>query len=538
MTNPVQLNVVSAPVDSGRRGSASGLTQLAQTLGQIAPIVDTVYTKIHTDYKERGEREGQQAAMSQQGQAFADAVREGKLEKTQNPFFIQSYNREASSISGRKALTDLQVQSQTWEERSDPKAFQKRWAEEANTVAQGFKSKDQFAGFEPVLKEVSSQVLNQQTAESVHRIVQQRDNNTQLLISQQIQDITAPAGMEDPQAVLDSLKDLRESYVGTGGSDEDWDKLVIAGVQAAAYGSTDAEILDVLKAGENPLYNKTGVAEQIETDRFRIEQAKERQSQVRAQQMRDQATLEGLEATDKLYAQFGDSVLTGTLDLDAARAWMTKEGINSRAQAAAFSQAQGAAADFQSLGKMKATSGTVGVDAVKLYNRARTDGYTKRLENEILAKVSDGTMSSDEGQQIMGTAYSKTESEDSKAAAAAKKNRDATQRNIESVSGLRSEATAMAKNLFYELDAQLTGANAEFLSAHGISESADMEALFGAYVTRQLQAGASIDRVIGGMDEMYQQWLTKAPEWTTPVRSKPAPAPAPASPAKASKGAS
>lgn len=523
MAQPPRLNVVATPVDSGRSVTQSGASQLADTLGQISPIVTGIYTKIHEDYKAKGERKGQLAAMNNAGRAFGDAVREGKLEKTQNPFFIEAYNKESASITGRGKLNELMVQSQTWEERGDPQAFQKRWAEEANTVAQAFSGKDQFAGFEPVLREVSSQVINQQTAESVRRIVQERDNNTQLLISQRIQDITAPAGMENPDDILSSLEDLKANYIGTGGSSEDWDKLTIAGVQAAAYGSTDSEILDVLKAGKDPLYNKTGVAEQIETDRFRIDQAKERQSGLRAQEMRDKANLEGMEAGEKLFAQFGDSILTGQLDTEAARQWMTTQGINPRAQAAAFSQAQSAGADFQSLSKMKTTSGTEGVDAVKLYNRARTSGYSKRLENEILGKVAAGTMTPDEGQSIMGTAYSKTESEEADAERKAKTNRDQTQRNIEGVSGLRTEASQMAKNLFYELDANQTGANDEFLSAHGITAPEDLEAFFGAYVTRQLQAGASIELIIGGMDQMYQQWLTTAPTWTTPLRQQPKP---------------
>lgn len=409
-TAPQPIVVRAAPV-AGRAVAATNnsAVQLAQQLSGFNTQAQETILRVGERERERQEGRAARDALLAQGAALGDAVRDGTIEATQNPWYITAYNQEAAAISARRDLTSLQTQALQWEERNDPEAFQRRWAEESGAIIQGFSSADQFAGAEPVLREISSQVINANVARNVNRIENERTNNVSSLLAARISSInTENAGNASPEAVFSGIDDLRQNWFDTGGSQAEWDSMVASAVTTAAYGSRDSDLLDVLRferGDAGSIYNQAGVADAVENDRFRIQSAADAAATARYSARLNEIRAEGQAATDAAYQSFGDSILTGDVNVEQFTSTLRQQGFSARAVSDAFDAIQRTIADVDALQTAQLEGGDTGAQVLSLFTRAQTQGYSQELEEEVANRILAGEMTSRDGVSFMRAAF-------------------------------------------------------------------------------------------------------------------------------------
>lgn len=225
--------------------------QLAEALARVSPEAQATMQGIAKTRADRAREQAKRDALQASGAGLADAVREGKLKPTQNPWYIQAYNREAAAIRAQDTLQKLQTDSSSWEEANDPQAFAARWRAEVGELAKGYEGPDMAAGFTAAEAAVSSQVLQVNVARNTQRIQAERTQNLGALAVDAIQGaLRTRGGAITPNEAWEALLPARQQWFATGGDAEGWNKLVIQSVTSAAYGAKDRTLLDLLKAPE------------------------------------------------------------------------------------------------------------------------------------------------------------------------------------------------------------------------------------------------------------------------------------------------
>ena len=223
--------------------------RLADSLSQFNAEARQTMQNVATQRAEKARAEAKKAAIEASGAELADAVREGKIRKSQNPWFVEAYNREAAAIRANDLLQNLQVESATWDEKDDPSAFAGRWRAEVGSLMENFSGKDQVAGFSAAA--VSSQVLQSNATRNAARIESERVDNLAALTSSALgQAYTESGGRLSANQIVATLAPTREQWFATGGDEEGYRKMVIGAVTTAAYEAGNPDLLDILKSRE------------------------------------------------------------------------------------------------------------------------------------------------------------------------------------------------------------------------------------------------------------------------------------------------
>lgn len=359
--NPTGREMVQLGVSArytGDRASApttNHALQLADSLQSINPQLQQVLVRYGGQLVERQKQKARADALLTSGERFAEAVRSGKLEKTQNPFYIQAYNQEAGQMRARSWLAEMQTQATTWDERNDPVAFQQRWNQQVGQIAEQFKDNtDEMAGFRAEEAQVTQQTIAANTAQNVDRIEKERASNLSAMVSQRIAALKqANGGKVSPEQVNSDLAYLREQVLKTGGTQEEWDRILQSGVTTAAYAQSDPSLLEALKVkGDGQViaaYDRPGVADAVEADRYRIQQSAEDAARARVNQRAAEVATEGDAAVDKLFETFGADINSGHIDPGKLTEAMRKDGVSERAISYALNNIQRTIADSASL---------------------------------------------------------------------------------------------------------------------------------------------------------------------------------------------
>jgi hypothetical protein len=238
--------------DTGARlspPSTNTALQLASSLADLNPKINGLLDQIAQKGQEDAAAKAKADALSTSGAQFGDAVREGKILPTQNPWYIQAYNRESSVLSSQSALDKLATDSATWPEQNDPQQFAQRWRTEVGKLAQPYgQDPDLMAGFSAAESQVTQQTLSANQAQNVHRITEERTNNISALTSEALLDASrANAGDVTGTIAAQAMEPAHLRFIATGGAEADWKKIVIASVTSAAYNSKNSSMLDLLK---------------------------------------------------------------------------------------------------------------------------------------------------------------------------------------------------------------------------------------------------------------------------------------------------
>lgn len=251
MARRPQVLVQASPVsDRLTAPSTNPALQLASALADIEPTAAAFTQQRAQDLTREAAIRAKTDAVRTSGAAFADAVRDGTIEATQNPFYMDAYRRESAQVRGAAALANVVTDSQTWEERNDPAAYQERLNREVGLVGETVAGGDEEAqlGFLAAANPVLQQQIASNTAQNVQRITQEREANAGAVAATAIGAANRAAGGNvAPSQVRAALTSQREDYFATGGTQAGWDKIVTDAVTTAAYNAGDTDLIDLLK---------------------------------------------------------------------------------------------------------------------------------------------------------------------------------------------------------------------------------------------------------------------------------------------------
>jgi hypothetical protein len=424
--------------------------ELASGLAQIAPGVRDVLTEWGKERAASVAAQAQADALANSGQAFKEAVQSGRIEKTQNPWYIQAYTQRAAQVRAQGDLSALAAEAQTWAERDDPKAFATKFAAEVGKRAETYQGVDAQAGFMAAAGPIQQQQLASNTAYNVNRIQTENEQNVSALTTKAILDAAAAAGGKPtPQQVWDAIEPLKQQWLDTGGSEPSWNTLVINSTIAAGSNSANAALLNILsdeRGGKGALANLAGpdgtpVATTLMSARYRIEQeaATRGMSDIRARQ--NAVKLEGMQALEAVQAQFGYDFLEGKISRSEVMAFFKEKGVSPAAAEYAVKEMAETAAATTSLAR--ALSGG-DPDVLRLYNEANMNGYSQGLYQQIEGKVLRGEMDVNEAEQIMGTARSRSNALETEARADSRAARSDARADTREA---RSQSLALARDL-------------------------------------------------------------------------------------------
>ncbi len=460
------------PSDRVVAPSTNSATRLAESLAGVEDTIQPALQGLAKANQERSTAQANADVLRTNGQKLADAVRDGKIEKTQNPYYIQAYERGAGAVSARAAVSDLIDQSQTWAERTDTKAYQAKFTQSLGEIAKDYAGNpDAFDGFTAAANPLMAQALQQNEQYNVARINQEHDANSGQLATTAILAVTqAKAGRPAPSDVYGALEPQHKNWIATGGTESDWDRLTINAVTAAAYNSGNASLLDVLddpRGGKGALSSIVGpdgqpVAASIATSKYRIEQAAEERgmSAIKAQANKDK--LEGYTARQEVWDHFGIAFLDGGVNQAAIQQFLVGTGKYSP---------QGIAAAFSIMGKELGevnafTRATMrgDPDVFAVYATANRNGYTPDLETKVSDMLRKGEIDLQEATSILGTATARSNHLESEARSDARQNKsDARAAARDQKALLVADAKALKDSR-----TQLSGTVATKMAAAGI----------------------------------------------------------------------
>lgn len=422
MARAPQVAIIASPSGSRLQASRTNAAlDLAESLGKVAPGVNDLLGAWGKERAAEEAAKAEAAALATSGQAFADAVRDGKIERTQNPWYIQAYTQRAAQVRAQGEMSALAADSQTWTERDDSVAFAARFAAETGKRAQAYQGIDAAAGFQAAAAPIQQQQLAANTAFNVNRIQTKNEQNVSALATKAIIDVfSANGGKATPQQVWEALAPFEKQWLDTGGTDQSWNTLVVNSTIAAGANSANPAVLNILsdeRGGKGALANMAGpdgtpVATTLMSARYGIEQEAESRgtSETRARQAATK--LEGLQALEAIQAQFGYDFLEGKISRSEVMGFLKEKGVSPAGAEYAIKSLSETAAASTSLSRALAGGDP---EVLQLYNRANTSGYSASLYSEVEGKVTRGEMDINEAEQILGTARSRSNQLESEA---------------------------------------------------------------------------------------------------------------------------
>lgn len=252
-TDPLQrdrVGIISR--DTGDRIVAptdNSALRLGRSLAGLEPALHETVGVLSAKFQADAEVKAKAKALETSGAKFADAVRLGQLKPTQNPWFIDAYEREAAALRGTDAMGKLQTDSQSWAERTNPAAFAKKWHDSVAEITKQFDySPEAIKGFAPAEAQATQQVLATNQSLNAQRIAAERQQNLSALASDAVQRVVqAGGGHASGSQLAAALQPAKVQWVATGGSLEDWNKIAISAITTASYSIRSPGLLDALK---------------------------------------------------------------------------------------------------------------------------------------------------------------------------------------------------------------------------------------------------------------------------------------------------
>jgi hypothetical protein len=410
-----------AGVAEGAR-SNSGLG-LAASLQDLNPNLRALASTVVAEDQAVQSAAAKKAALLTGGKDLASAVRDGTLTPTQNPFFIQDYNREATAVSSQADLDQLSVDASQWAEKNDPVAFRQKYSQAVQQIAGKYgNDRDAQEGFQSTAAPAMQQAFSANAAYNSQRIVQERQENLSALTAREIQTAVATNGGRPTGAQLDAaITPLKQQWLSTGGDLAAWNKVAIQGLTAAAFNIGQADhkraglLLDQARNMSNglngdqsgSLYDTLGTAEQLTTAKYRIDQEYRDGMRLDIQARQERVYEQGLQAQGALFQQFGPRLFTGDVTPDEMTAAASKLG--GQFPAAAVSEAfKGAAQTTNSIRELNANRSSFyeqssggSTHIASLFQEASTRGATPELQSDVGQLLLNGQISLDTQQKIM-----------------------------------------------------------------------------------------------------------------------------------------
>lgn len=391
--------------------------QLATSLQDLRPQLQEFTLREAAFQETKANEASKQAAIKTMGEDFAQAVREGKIEPTQNPWFIQAYHRNAAQVATENFTAQLNTDAASWSEQNDPKAFQQKYASALSEFGKKFDHPDQQEGFNASAAPALQQAIAQNQAYNVERIKVERQQDLSSLAGKAIMDsIRKAGGRSDPELVQNAISPMKRQWLGTGGTITDWNKVVIGAIEDAAFNTQDPNILDLAKKIPNSaggsLYDMEGVAREIEQGRYRIMGEQRDRYRMSLQEQEFNILNNTLKAEGLLFDKYGPGIYSGKFDEQGAITTLTGQGFKSPEIAKAFQSIAQTGNSIRELAADRFSSYSTSPEGAtalsSMYGEAQRSGWSEGLENELGMHLLRGEISDQTATDIRGKALSRT----------------------------------------------------------------------------------------------------------------------------------
>lgn len=403
-----QVEVVANPNLAGNAafaGRNNAALELAGSLRELSPTMTQLGVEYEAQAKERATEDARKAALTNKGLGFAEAVRQGKIDPTASPFWMAAYKNEAAKVATTNFANQLRVEQASWQEQSDPSAFQAKTQQAFADFGKQFTDPNENEGFNAVAQQQQQNILAANTEKNVQEITATRMQNLSALASQAIMDATRKAGGKPTGAQLAAALDpIKQQWLATGGRLPDWNQhAVIPAIQAAAFETWNPSVLDAAKTlsngGKGTIYDEAGAAEGFETIRHRIDQDNRMKLSQDMEIMALRKQQDMLAAQSDMFKMLGPSLFTGTVTQDqvqsATAALAGKH--NPAAVVAALKDAAEIGTSYREIGANRyATyeqSAAGAAHIIALHNEATTQGWSPEFEDELGQMALQGNVS-------------------------------------------------------------------------------------------------------------------------------------------------
>lgn len=337
------VDLIAHPTgDTLEAAPTNSALQLADSLREVEPEVGSFVDAYANKVKLQQQQRAQADALRTSGKAFADAVRDGTIEPTQNPWYMKAYNEAAAKVSARPQIESIILQSQTWAERNsaDTTAYDRRLASEIGAVAAHYNGdKDSLVGFQTVAQPLMDQAQASNVGYNVTRIQQQKVQDATTLATQAVLDTIKANPRATPDQIFNSLEPSHQTWVGTGGTETAWRLLVHQAVVGAGANLGDSTLLDILKQpylGGPPIANQadeTGkpVGLELDDDKRRIAWGLEAELNAAYKAHQAQVAAEGTKVDAWAQATYGNDYAFGKIPLSQLQTEGIAQGFSGQA---------------------------------------------------------------------------------------------------------------------------------------------------------------------------------------------------------------
>lgn len=374
--------------------------ELASSLAGLNPALGDAlqgYAKVE---QEKLASKAKADALANSGQAFADAVREGKVQPTQNPWYIRAYVENAAQVRAQAQGAQLVADSQSWAERNDPAAFAQRWQTEVGKLAQPYAANPfEMRGFETAVEPLSQQALNSNVNYNAARIQQEHVQDVTTLSSQALQDALKADPQATPDQLFDAIETQHQKWLAVGGTEPQWRLLAKQAFVGAAANTNNPDLLDALKApyrGAAPIASQADesgkpVGLELDSDKYWIERASEAAGMAAITKERNQIAIEGNAALKTATDQFGAALYAGKVDPQQIQDFLISKGVSPRGAAYAIGQVQEDVSRFESLNRasldIHSTDPTKANDILSLWSEGSSKGWSPSYEDRVSQAV-------------------------------------------------------------------------------------------------------------------------------------------------------
>jgi len=358
-------------------------------------------------------------ALANSGAAFADAVRSGQIQPTQNPWYIQAYEKNAAAVRGLSDVTQLVSDSQSFASRTDPVAFQQEFQTKLGAIAKNYTGLDQSEGFNSVAQPLAQQAIQQNVQYNVARIRQEHEQDISTLNTTAILSAKAAnGGNPSPDQVYAAMEPQHQQWLSTGGTEQEWNNVAVNSVVGAAFNSGDSSLLGVLnddRHGQGALSHIAGpdgkpVAETLSSASYWIDRESNMAGSSALRSIETAANLEGQKAANLVADHFGYDFLQGKVAKSDILGFLQQQGVSPKGADVAIGILSKSASENQALGRALMGANP---DVLALYNKANREGYSDDLAGQVADKVRTGQLDLTEGEQIISSATSRTNHLDS-----------------------------------------------------------------------------------------------------------------------------
>lgn len=404
MADAPQVDIIARPVGVNLTAPQTNpALELAQSLQGVNEALGPALEGYANVERAKQSAKANADALASSGQAFAEAVRSGKLQPTQNPWYIQAYEQKAAQVRAQGQVASLVSQSQTWAERSDPQAFAAKWQTEVGKLAEGYTGIDQSKGFRAAADPLTEQALNSNSEYNAQAIQLANVQNTTQLMAQRIEETYRANPKAAPADFYTAIQPLVDQWRATGGTDAQSNELVRGAFVAAGEHAGNADILDNLKfdrgGGKGAIYNMVGpngdpYAGDIEMAKYRIDRMQEMAGMGAVHQLQAQQEKEGYDIQKWAYATHGFDLVQGKIPMDQLLQEAQQNGF-SPAGFQAFMQLEArdlasnntyASAQTRQYALSPQNQDTI----LRLRTEALKNGWSPKLESEVWEQVRNG----------------------------------------------------------------------------------------------------------------------------------------------------